>query len=59
MDDRLKLAEAYYATARDLQTQGQYYIQVAQMLNAIGDRLSETNMRETQPTSSGGEGHGT
>jgi hypothetical protein len=59
MDELLKLAEAYYATAQDLERQGTHYLQVAQMLSGIADRICEENMRRKQPTdNSAGEQHG-
>lgn len=49
MDERLKLAESYYAVARDLQAQGQRMLDTADMLGATADRICEARMREKQP----------
>lgn len=43
MDERL--AEAYYAVARDLQAHGQKMLETAEMLGTFADRLCEAHMR--------------
>lgn len=52
MDERLKLAEAYYAVARDMQAQGERCLSYAKELGAIADRICEQNIAEKrQPDS--------
>jgi len=41
MDERLKLAEHYYATAAHLKEQGEYYIRMANTLAHIADAICE------------------
>ncbi len=42
MDEHLKLlAESYYAVARHLQSQGEYYIRMANTLGHIADAMCE------------------
>lgn len=51
MTPKLELAEHYYAVARDLERQGQFMLNAAQMCNALADQYCEQNMRE-QPAKS-------
>lgn len=46
MDERLKLAEAYYATARDLDSHGRHFIEVAAMLSSMADRMCELSISD-------------
>jgi hypothetical protein len=47
MNDRLRLAEAYYAVANDLRIQGERMLEMAEVLDRNGSMLCEQNMRET------------
>lgn len=49
MDERLKLAEAYYAVAQDLQDHGRQMLETANMLGTMADRICEASMRAKQP----------
>ena len=55
MDERLKLAEAYYQVAADLRDNGRRMIDTADLLSSTADRMCEANMREKQPDSASTE----
>lgn len=46
MDERLKLAEAYYMVASDLQRQAECILNMAKNLDRMADRMCEDNIRE-------------
>ena len=46
MENKLSLAEAYYAVANDLHHQGRNYLEMAEKCGRIADALCEANMRE-------------
>lgn len=51
MDNRLKMAEAYYAVANDMKFQGERMLEIANVLGTMADSLCEANMREKKPDS--------
>lgn len=52
MNDRIELAEKYYAVAQHLETQAQMMLETAKYLNSVADKLCEENMRLKQPSDS-------
>ena len=56
MDDRLELAEKYYAVARHLESNAQGMLETAKYLNSVADKMCEESMRQKQPPSHSAEG---
>jgi hypothetical protein len=46
MDERIQLAESYYATAQSLEAQGRHLLDTAAMISRMADQMCEENIRQ-------------
>jgi hypothetical protein len=49
VSDKLKLAEAYYTVARDMEAKARDWLYQSELLSKIADDLCEQSMREASP----------
>ncbi len=56
MDEKVKLADAYYDVARDIRRQVAWLTEIANTLEGIADKICEANIRNTPLPTDSAEG---